>query len=89
MRVRLSVDPEPKLKRRLKVAAALRNVSVKEFIEQALQRELDSQLPEIQALDRGWLEGDLSGLGAYEPYEWQEGELDEGQPMTPEPAGGR
>jgi len=28
--------------------------------------------------DTDWLEIDLSGLDNYEPYEWQEGELQEG-----------
>ncbi len=28
--------------------------------------------------DTNWLDSDLSGLDNYEPYEWQEGELQEG-----------
>jgi hypothetical protein len=28
--------------------------------------------------DATWLEGDLSGLGCYEAYDWQEGEVEEG-----------
>jgi len=31
--------------------------------------------------DTDWLESDLSGLDNYEPYEWQEGELQEGLPI--------
>ncbi|MFM7602165.1 MAG: hypothetical protein ACKO7R_13365 [Pseudanabaena sp.] len=31
--------------------------------------------------DTDWLESDLSGLDSYEPYEWQEGELQEGLPV--------
>ncbi|MBS3027545.1 MAG: hypothetical protein HCA25_10770 [Dolichospermum sp. DET50] len=31
--------------------------------------------------DTDWLESDLSGLENYEPYEWQEGELQEGLPV--------
>ena len=31
--------------------------------------------------DTDWLERDLSCLSNYEPYEWQEGELQEGLPV--------
>jgi hypothetical protein len=31
--------------------------------------------------DTDWLEGDLSSLENYEPYEWQQGELQEGLPV--------
>ena len=31
--------------------------------------------------DTDWLEIDLSSLDNYEPYEWQEGELQEGLPV--------
>jgi len=31
--------------------------------------------------DQDWLESELSGLDSYEPYEWQEEELQEGQPI--------
>jgi hypothetical protein len=31
--------------------------------------------------DQDWLESELSSLDSYEPYEWQEGELQEGQPI--------
>jgi len=33
------------------------------------------------AEDSAWLNSDLSNLGAYEPYEWAEGELKEGKPV--------
>ena len=33
------------------------------------------------AEDLAWLNSDLSNLGAYEPYEWAEGELEEGKPV--------
>jgi len=31
--------------------------------------------------DKNWLDPDLSSLENYEPYEWQEGELEEGLPV--------
>ena len=31
--------------------------------------------------DRAWFESDLSHLGEFEPYEWAEGELDDGIPV--------
>jgi len=79
---------EPELKRRLKVAAALRCFSVKALMEQALNHELDAELPESVATDHAWLKIDLSHLGAYEPYQWQDGELDDGEPLTVEHARG-
>jgi hypothetical protein len=88
MRVRLSVDVEPELKRRLKVAAAMRSVSVKTLIEQVLIHELDQGLPNGMVTDQAWMESDLSHLGAYEPYHWQDGELDEGEPLIGEQARG-
>jgi len=78
------VDVEPALKRRLKVAAALRNVTVKDLIEQALERELGDSVPDRAARDLRWLEGDVSQLGLHDPYQWEEEELDEGEPLTPE-----
>jgi hypothetical protein len=33
------------------------------------------------AEDSAWLNADLPNLGAYEPYEWAEGELEEGNPV--------
>ena len=31
--------------------------------------------------DRAWLDADLSRLGEIEPYDWGEGEADEGEPL--------
>jgi hypothetical protein len=31
--------------------------------------------------DQAWLDSDLSNLGAHEPYEWAEGELEQGKPV--------
>ncbi len=39
-----------------------------------------SKNPQTQE-DIDWLESDLSSLENYEPYEWQEGELEEGIPV--------
>ncbi len=39
-----------------------------------------SENPQTQE-DKNWLESDLSSLENYEPYEWQEGELEEGIPV--------
>lgn len=82
-RVRLSVDVEPELRRRVKVAAASKDQSVKEWIEDVLKRELDKT-----GADRVWMESDLSRLGEFEPYEWKEGELEEGKPVRYEPSAG-
>ncbi len=35
--------------------------------------------------DRAWIKSDLSRLGEIEPYKWQEGELDDGIPVSYEP----
>jgi hypothetical protein len=74
-RVRLSVDVAPDLKRRVKIAAARNDQSVREWIEQALEDAL------AHVEDRGWMNHDLSHLGEFEPYEWGEGELEEGYPV--------
>lgn len=74
-RVRLSVDVDPDLRRRVKVAAAGRDQSVKEWLEGVIRRELES------GLDRAWMESDLSRLGEFEPYEWGEGEIEEEKPV--------
>lgn len=31
--------------------------------------------------DKDWLNADLSRLGEYEPYDWEPGELEEGEPF--------
>jgi hypothetical protein len=41
-----------------------------------------------RAGDQAWLESDLSKLGKSEPYEWEEGELEEGRPVNYEPGVG-
>ena len=97
-RVRLSVDVEPELRRRVRIAAASRDQSVKEWIEDVLRRELDSLRREPGLLeelsrdlsrgDRDWMESDLSHLREFEPYEWEEGELEEGRPVGYEPGVG-
>ncbi len=69
-RVRLSVDVDPELRRRVKVAAASKDQSVKGWIEDVIRRELERE-------SHGWMESDLSRLGEFEPYEWEEGELEE------------
>ena len=40
-----------------------------------------------RAEDKGWLEAELSTLSEYEPYEWQEGELEQGIPIEIGPDG--
>jgi hypothetical protein len=42
---------------------------------------MDAIKNEIVQEDIDWLESDLSNLDNYEPYEWQEGELQEGLPV--------
>jgi hypothetical protein len=81
-RVRLSVDVDPELRRRVKVAAASKDQSVKEWIEDMIGRELEREQ------DRTWMESDLSRLGEFEAYEWKEGELEEGKPVRYEPGVG-
>lgn len=82
-RVRLSVDVEPEIRRRVKVAAAGRDQSVREWIEGAIRHEL-----ERTDEDLAWLGSDLSKLGEMEPYEWGEGEIEEGLPVRREPGMG-
>lgn len=90
-RARLSVDVDPELRRRVKISAASKDQSVKEWIEGAIKRELLAETQTAIARDsegartredRTWLERDLSRLGEFEPYEWAEGELDEGEPVS-------
>ena len=82
-RVRLSVDVHPELRRRVRVAAASRDQSVKEWLEDVLERELKRSDEDI-----AWLESDLSRLGEIEPYEWAEGELEDETPVRYEPGQG-
>ncbi len=102
VRVRLSVDVEPELRRRVRIAAASRDLSVKEWVEEALLRALASEGLDALATpggstssvegrtdeDGAWLESDLSRLGEFEPYEWAEGELEEGALVRYEPGVG-
>ena len=81
-RVRLSVDVEPESRRRVRIAAARRDVTVKDWVEEMLYRALELEE------DRAWLESDLSRLGEVEPYEWEEGELEQGKPVRYEPGVG-
>lgn len=41
-RVRLSVDVDPELRRRIKMSAAARDETVKDFLERAIMRELEN-----------------------------------------------
>ncbi len=41
-RVRLTVDVEPELRRRIKISAAARDETVKDFLERAIMRELEN-----------------------------------------------
>jgi hypothetical protein len=74
-RVRLSVDIDADLKKRIKLAAVNNDQSVKAWIEQALTEALERQE------DRSWMESDLSNLGEFEPYEFKEGDLERGDPV--------
>lgn len=74
-RVRLSVDIDAELKRRIKLAAVNNDQSIRTWIEQALTEALERQE------DQGWMESDLSRLGEFEPYEFQEGDLERGDPV--------
>lgn len=89
-RIRLSVDVDPELRRQVKMVAASKDQSVKEWIESAIKRELLAEMRESSGRvpsgagtreDRAWFESDLSRLGEFEPYEWAKGELDEGEPV--------
>lgn len=82
-RVRLSVDVDPELRRRVRVAAASKDQSVKEWLEDVLKRELGRADEDVS-----WMEGDLSHLGEVEPYEWAEGELEDEAPVKYEPGRG-
>ena len=82
-RVRLSVDVDPELRRRVRIAAASKDQSVKEWLEDVLKRELKRTDEDI-----AWMENDLSRLGEFEPYEWAEGELEDEMPVRYEPGRG-
>ena len=46
-----------------------------EYDSTPLDTDLDKE-------SRTWLESDLSRLGEFEPYDWEEGEADEGENVT-------
>jgi len=71
------VDVEPELRRRVRMAAASKDQSVKEWLEGVLERELKRSDEDI-----AWMEGDLSRLGEFEPYDWAEGELEDEVPVS-------
>ena len=77
------MDVDPALRRRVRMAAASKDQSVKEWLEGVLKRELERTDENI-----AWMEGDLSRLGEYEPYEWAEGELEDETPVRYEPGQG-
>ncbi len=79
-RVRLSVDVDAELRRRVRMAAASKDQSVKEWLEGVLERELERTDEDI-----AWMESDLSRLGEYEPYKWAEGELEDETQVRYEP----
>lgn len=82
-RVRLSVDVDPELRRRVRIAAASNDQSVKQWLEEMLERELKRSAEDIS-----WMEGDLSRLGEVAPYDWEEGEIEEEVPVRHEPGKG-
>ncbi|MDP5339101.1 MAG: hypothetical protein NWQ28_11075 [Nodularia sp. (in: cyanobacteria)] len=70
--------------------------TIRSKVVQRLEVIPDDKLPEVLSFlnylvwqsenlqtqeDTDWLKSDLSGLENYEPYEWQEGELQEGIPV--------
>ena len=65
------------------MAAASRDQSVKEWLEEVLERELRRADEDV-----AWMEGDLSRLGEFEPYEWAKGELEDETPVEYEPGSG-
>jgi hypothetical protein len=74
-RTRLSVDIDKDLKQRIELAAGQRDQSIGAWIEHALQEALERQQ------DHDWLQRDLSSLENFEPYEFQEGDLERGDPV--------
>ncbi len=70
--------------------------TIKNEIVQRLETVPDNKLQEVLSFlnylvwqvenhqnqeDKDWLDNELSSLDNYEPYEWQEGELQEGNPI--------
>lgn len=65
------------------MAAASRDLSVKEWLEDLLKRELKRA-----GEDTAWMDSDLSRLGEFDPYEWGEGELEDETPVRRDPGVG-
>lgn len=65
MPTRLTVDIDSDLKRRVKIAAARQDQSIKEWVVNALEQALEHTIEDNQ-----WLKQDLSELSSLEPYEW-------------------
>lgn len=54
-RVRLSIEVEPELRRRIKVVAARKDVTVRDFIQRALERALEEdEKAQIEDERRAW-----------------------------------
>ncbi len=71
------------------MAAASRDLSVGEWVEEVIERALREEADGMATQeDRAWMESDLSRLGEVEPYEWQEGEMEEERPLRYEPGVG-
>lgn len=63
--------------------------NVSEILEKFEFRNQISKLVNADILgDQSWMEGDLSRLGEFEPYEWEEGEFEQGRPVRYEPGVG-
>jgi hypothetical protein len=74
--------------------------SVREKIIDRLESLPDTELYQVldfvdcllsggrNAEDSTWMDGDLSRLGHYEAYDWQDGEMDEGLPVSVESESG-
>jgi len=65
------------------MAAAGRDQSVEEWLEGVLERELKRTDEDI-----AWMDGDLSRLGEFEPYDRAEGEPEDEAPVRYEPGRG-
>ena len=73
-RARLSIDIEPELRRRIKIAAAERDLSIREYVVAILQRALAdeaSRPPEAEAAD--WTQ--LSGRSFARDWESEEDQV--------------
>jgi hypothetical protein len=57
-------------------------MTVREFVEHAVLEALEG------AEDVDWMESDLSRLEEFEPYEFQEGDLEKGDPVRYVPGRG-